>query len=110
MENHLEKQRKVNLKKLVSNARAIVTYQIGIPFGCRRMNGILFRLKSLNYPVFEEYRAATQELPTGSERLRWDRKILKQKDIELEAINKKFRETIFDACYEIIDSYSNSES
>ena len=92
MENHLEKRGEANLKKLVSNARAIITYQVGIPFGCRRMNGILFALKpsvELDYPVFEKYRKATLELPTGSERLHWDKKVLKQKDVELESINQK---------------------
>jgi hypothetical protein len=112
MDSHSEKRRETNLKKLVSNARAIITYQVGIPFGCRRMNGILFALKpliELDYSVFEKYRKATQELPTGSERLHWDKKVLKQKDIELEVINKKFRDSIFDTCYEIIDSFGKKE-
>ena len=46
------------LKKLVSAARAIVTYQVGLPVGCLRIRGILRWLQphiELSYPVFDEY-------------------------------------------------------
>jgi hypothetical protein len=110
IEAHLKRVREANLRKLVANARAILTYQVGIPFGCKRMRVILFALKSsgLSYPVFDDYREATRDVPTGSERLHWNRKVLEQKDIELEAIDKHFRKLIFDACYDIIEAFSKN--
>jgi hypothetical protein len=97
------------LRKLVSAARSLVTYQTSLPLGCSRVRKILFwlqPLEPLEFPVFEEYRQATLELPTGTDRLYWNRESLRQKDIRLEAINRQFRDRVFDACYEIIDRYA----
>jgi uncharacterized protein DUF2489 len=97
------------LKKLVSAARALVTYQVGLPFGSRRIGGLLSALRPfepLDYPVFSEYYDATRDLPVGTERLHWAREVLREKDVRLEGINRNFRDRIFDACYDILDQYS----
>ena len=98
------------LKQLVSAARAIVTYQVGLPFGCIRVRRILTWLrphKELAYPVFDEYLKAVSELPISSERLKWSREALRETDKKLEAASRRFRDSIFEACYEIIDSYGD---
>src|ERR1700759_3862637 len=94
-----------NIKKLTSTARAIVTYQIGLPFGCIRARRDLSDLKAqgLAFPVFDDYLKAVRELPIGSERLKWNREALREMDRKLEAANKKYRDDIFEACYQIID-------
>lgn len=96
------------LKKLVSAARAIVTYQVGLPVGCIHVQRALTWLrphKELSYPVFDKYLRALSALPISSERLEWNRKALREADKKLEAISRRFRDDIFEACYEIIDSY-----
>jgi hypothetical protein len=96
------------LKQLVSAARAIITYQVGLPVGCIRVRKILHWLrphKEVAYPVFDEYWKAVSELPISSERLNWSRDALRETDKKLEAASRKFRDGIFEACYEIIDSY-----
>jgi hypothetical protein len=95
-----------DLKKLTSTARAIVTYQVGLPFGCIRARRILsdLRAQGLAYPVFDQYLKAVSELPIGSERLKWNRDVLREMDKKLEAASRKYRDGIFEACYEIIDS------
>jgi len=96
------------LKKLVSAARAIVTYQVALPVGSIRIQRILFSLQphlELSYPVFDEYLKALTGLPISSERLLWSRDSLRVHDKKLEATNIKFRDAIFEACYQIIDSY-----
>jgi hypothetical protein len=101
------------LKKLVSAARAIVTYQVGLPVGCIRVSRVLTRLrpyKELSYPVFDEYLQALRPLPISSERLEWNREALREADKKLEAASRRFRDDIFDACYEIIDSYGEQSS
>ena len=99
------------MKKLVSAARAIVTYQVGLPVGCIRVQRALFWLrphKELSYPVFDKYLEALRTLPISSERLEWNREALREADKKLEAVSRRFREAIFEACYEIIDSYGES--
>jgi len=99
------------LRKLVSAARSLVTYQVGLPVGCIRINGILTGLKvygitDIQYPVFGEYLQITRDLPISSDRLFWDRDVLRKKDMILEGINQKFRDPIFETCYTIIDMYA----
>ena len=95
-------------KKVVSAARSIVTYQIGLPVGCQRMSRSLIWLKphDMNLPtIFDDYLAETVGLPIGSERLEWDREYLQQKDIALEKINQRFRDRIFDTCWTLISRF-----
>jgi len=96
-----------DLKRLTNTARAIVTYQVGLPFGCIRASRILsdWRTQGLSYPVFDDYLQTLKELPIGSERLMWSRDVLREADKKLEAASRRFRDGIFEACYEIIDLY-----
>jgi len=59
-----------DLKKLTSAARAIVTYQVWLPFG-------------------------------------YIREALREADRKLEAAGRRFRDGIFEACYETVDLYGN---
>jgi hypothetical protein len=60
--------------------------------------------------VFEEYLQEVKELPITSERLRWDRSVLQNKDKELEAMNQQYRDRVFDACWALIDRFAESPS
>jgi hypothetical protein len=101
------------IQKLVANARAIITYQVGLPVGCLKMSKILTWLapyEQLDYPVFRDYLQAAQELPLGTERLRWNRESLRRYDERLLKINLTYREQILDTCFDIIEKYKNSET
>jgi hypothetical protein len=101
-------QRDSAARKVVAVARSIVTYQIGLPAGCLRMRRTLSWLsphETALPTVFEEYLKEVQELPITSERLLWDRKVLEEKDKFLEAVNQRFRDLIFDACWSLIDRF-----
>src|SRR5215813_11201961 len=81
-------------KKVLAVARSIVTYEIGLPPGCVRMNRSLSWLKPYETglpTVFEEYLREVQGLPITSERLQWDRSLLREKDKVLETTNQRFR-------------------
>lgn len=96
-------------RKVVATARAILTYQIGLPEGCRQMRNRLASLKphETGVPtIFDEYLKEVQGLPLGSERLHWNRVILEEKDVALEATNQRFRNQIFDACWSLIDRFA----
>ncbi len=96
------------LRRLVSAARAVVTYEVSLPRGCSRICNVLFwlrQLEPLDYPVFAEYDRATRHLPRGAERLHWEREALRERDIRLEEINATFRDRVFAACWDIIDRF-----
>jgi hypothetical protein len=100
-------------RKVVAVARSMVSYEIGLPLGCRRMVRTLAWLAphETNLPkVFEEYLKQVMGLPLGSERLLWNRKVLEEKDVALEATNQRFRNEIFDTCWAVIDRFDESSA
>jgi len=100
-------------RKIVAAARSIVTYQIGLPEGCRLMHRNFSWLAPYEKDlptVFHEYLGQVENLPLGSERLLWDRKVLQEKDVALEATNQRFRNQIFDTCWALIDRFAEPKS
>lgn len=100
-------------RKLVSAARAVVTYQTGLPVGCVRLERVLTWLRAVEpveMPAVAAYVEATQLLPRGTERLAWDRAALRPLDVRLEAINREFRDRVFEECYSVIDRFGTAES
>jgi hypothetical protein len=100
------------LKQLVSAARALVTYQVGFPVACARLDKIQMWLQPDVIPQLScvrEYLEAVRSLPLGSERLAWDRAALRVHDRALEAENQRYRDAVFEACYQIIDQYDPPE-
>lgn len=98
-------------RKVVAVARSIVTYEIGLPAGCLRMRRTLSWLApyETSLPeVFEEYLKEVGELPITSERLLWNRSVLREKDKVLEATNQRFRERVFDSCWALIDRFAET--
>ena len=109
-----EQKRNSYLRKLVANARAIISYQVGLPLGCVKMKCLLTWLEyegeKLDFPVFREYFDNVRDLPTGSERLECSRAALRHYDERLISINLEYRERIIDACFDIIEQYSVSKT
>ena len=97
------------LRKLVANARNIITYEVGVPFGVWRMQRLLGWLElsdvKLNFPVFDEYWKIVVAIPTGKERLYCSREALRRYDADLNQINLYYHERIIDACFEIIEGF-----
>lgn len=99
--------------KVVAVARSIVTYQIGLPAGCIRMHRTLSWLApyETGLPgVFDEYLKAVRHLPISSERLSWDRRTLQERDKLLEVANQRFRDQVFDACWNLIDRFTDADA
>jgi hypothetical protein len=96
------------LKELVSAARAVVTYQVGLPHGATRLSRIGHGMPD-HVPQLDtimRYTDAIRELPIGSERLLWERSALRRLDIQLESINQQYRDALFAACFDLIDHYA----
>ena len=88
--NEYQRQKRNNLiKKLVSNARAILTNQIAIPLGVVKMTKLIKWINciepiDLDLNVFNEYYSKTTELPLGTERLTYNKEFLLKLDLELD--------------------------
>jgi hypothetical protein len=97
----------VQLNKIIANAKDILTNQVGISLGVRKMNKLLNGLDSANIKeidcsVFTEFERKIDGCPVGSERLLWQREELKKKDIIVDKVIRIYRDKIIDKCYELI--------
>lgn len=101
------------IRRLVANARAIISYQVGLPVGCIKMNRLLLWLEGegerLDFPIFGAYLEKVRGVPTGTERLECSRAALRRYDERLVAINLECRERVIDACFDIIERYDARE-
>src|SRR2546421_2025825 len=83
------------LHRIASNCRAIITYHVGMPLGCVRMQKMFLRLaprRNLGFPIFAEYLDAVRQFAIGVDRLQWNREALFEQDQKLEEINGSFPE------------------
>lgn len=105
-----ENSKRKLLRKLVANARNIISCEVGISFGAWKMNRLIHWLEHsgvhLSFPVFEEYVKSVSAIPSGKERLHCSRDALRRYDADLNHINLRYHERIIDACFEIIE-YGN---
>lgn len=104
-----ENSKRKLLRKLVANARNIISNEVGVPVGVWKMERLIRWLEMsdiiLNFPVFGEYQKSVRAIPTGKERLYCSREALRRYDANLNQINLHFHERIIDACFEIIETY-----
>lgn len=109
-----EQKRDSYYRKLVANARAIISYQVGLPLGCVKMYRLLTWLgdegEKLDFPIFGEYLDKVREIPTGPERIGCSRAALRRYDERLVPINLEYRERIIDACFDIIEQYGEGKT
>lgn len=73
--NHNQQESNKYSKRLVSNARAMITNQIALPLGAVKMNNLALWARQsgaftdINLDVFEEYASQFNGCPVGTERL-----------------------------------------
>ena len=105
MNPHNDEEYAALLRRVMANARAIITFEVGVPLGCMRMSRLFTWLKprrDFDFPVFEEYLNAVREFAIGRNRLEWNREALLQQDVKLEEVNAAFRDRIHHSCHDII--------
>ena len=97
------------LRKLVANARNIISNEVGVSVGVWKMERLIRWLETsdviLKFPVFGDYWKSVTAIPTGKERLYCSREALRRYDADLNQINLHYHERIIDACFEIIETY-----
>lgn len=103
----MEKDREINIQKLISTARAILTNQIGLPLGVRRMTKIQHwinpPLTNINLTIFSDIDSKIKECPIGTERLLWDKNALMKQDEVVYKVMDSYRNGIINKCFEIIE-------
>jgi hypothetical protein len=95
------------VNKLIANAKDILTNQVGISLGVRKMNKLIAAIEPGQLPVvdltvFQEFEKKIDGCPVGSERLLWERESLKKKDIIVDKVIRLYRDKIIDKCYELL--------
>lgn len=104
-------QRENHIKKLVSNSKAIISNQVGLPLGMLKMNKLVSwinniePLTAINLQIFKEYNLLTRNYCIGTDRLMYNKDFLKAQDKELDKITLAFKDKIIDKCFEIIKTF-----
>jgi hypothetical protein len=111
MSRYNQEKRKNYIKKLVSNAKAMVTQQINIPLGSQKMTKIIYwinniePLNDIDLSIFSRFYSEIQHLAFGIERSSYNKELLQSEDSKLDYIVLNHKEKIIEKCYEIIHLY-----
>ena len=99
------------IKKMRSNAIAIVTNQIGIHSGSMKMNNFIDiiseieTLENINLEVFEDFYSAFAAYPIEKEKQYYNKEFLAQLDSKLKLIDDEYKPQIIEKCKEIIEKF-----
>lgn len=102
-------QEEARTRRLVSAARALLTLQVGLYVGARRIENALFWLGSdfqAKHRIFSEFTdAVPREIPLGSARLLWEPTAVLETDLRLAVVEARFRAQLLVEAVEIIQQY-----
>lgn len=102
-------QKTARIKRLVSAAKALLTLQIGLFVGARRIENVLLSLESefdKKHGIFAEFtNAVPRDIPIGSARLMWDSEAMLRTDLKLAPVEERFRSKLLAECAIIIRLY-----
>jgi hypothetical protein len=104
-------QRTARIKRLVSAAKALLTLQVGLFVGARRIENVLLSLESefdKKHRIFSEFtNAVPRDIPLGSARLMWDLEAMLHTDLKLAPVEERFRSKLLAECVIIIRLYEH---
>jgi len=102
-------QQEARTRRLVSAARALLSLQVGLYVGAKRIQNSLFWLGAdfpSRHPIFSEFTAAVPlDIPVGSARLLWNPAAMLATDARLASVEARFRTELLAECVEIIRNY-----
>lgn len=106
-----EIKRRNQIKKMVSNARAILTNQIDFTEGCFKMKGFISNIsfikpiEEIDIGVFKQFYDKMSYYPVGNEKLNYNKEYLATLNVEIEEILQEFKPIIISKCSEIIETF-----
>lgn len=100
------------IKKLRSNAIAIITNQIEIHSGYFKMHYLIGRINDIqpldiDLNIFEKFYNEIQFYPVGEERKLYNMEYLKKLDSKLELVDAKYKKLLDEKCKEIIEKFKD---
>ncbi len=104
-------QREKLIKKLVSNAKAILSNQIGLPLGVSKLEALITwidniePLPSIDLQILSEYNKLTANYFIGPDRLVCNKDYLIKQDKGLDKITMNYKDELILKCFEIIDRF-----
>ena len=102
-------QKEAQTRRLVSAARALLSLNVGLYVGARRIENVLTWLGAdfqANHPVFSEFtNAVPRDIPVGTARLLWDPEAMLKTDVRLASVEERFRAKLLAECTKIIRAY-----
>jgi hypothetical protein len=93
-------------KKLVNDAKAIISHQLGLTVGAMRISNKLRWLQSDDprNSVFDEFiKAIPTNIPLGKARSLWHAEMILSSDKIIAVVEQKYRERIIQACLRLIE-------
>lgn len=102
-------QRDARIKRLVSAARALLSLQVGLYVGARRIENALHWLGpefQAKHRIFSEFTdAVPRDIPLGSTRLLWEPTAVLKTDSTLATVEARFRAPLLAKAVEIIQQF-----
>ena len=102
-------QQSARTRRLVSAARALLSLQVGLYVGAKRIENVLiclgpeFRAKHQVFAAFTQ--AVPLDVPVGTTRLLWNLDVMLKTDAKLASVEVRFRTELLAECIEIIRRY-----
>lgn len=102
-------QKDARTRRLVSAARALLSLQVGLYVGARRIENSLVWLGpdfQAKHRVFAEFTdAVPRDIPVGTARLLWNPEAMLATDARLASVEARFRAQLLAECVEIVRHY-----
>lgn len=99
-------------EKIVATAKDMLTGDIGIILGSRKLYSLSYELgdqRDLDFNIFIAVDSETDHLPVDDERENWSEEALKRKDVEIAEYESCNREQVMDACRKLIQRFDYSK-
>jgi len=99
-------------RRLVSAAKALLSLQVGLYVGARRIEHSLGSLGpdfQTRHNIFSEFTDAVPiDIPVGSARLLWDSEVVMKTDSALALVESRYRTQLMAECVAMIRLYGSS--
>ena len=111
-----EIKRNILIKKMNSNAIAIVTNQIELQSGCEKMVHLTEKineiqiLDTINLEIFKTFCREVKSYPIIEKRNHFKKEYLEKIDLELKLIDEKYNKEIKVKCLELIEKHKQKTS
>jgi hypothetical protein len=105
-----EEHRQLLSGQIVAAARAVLSGELGIIAGARRLCGLGHEIgadRDAHFTFFVGLESETDHLPVGEVRQHWNAEALREKDAEIMRVESFYRERALEICRQLIQKYEH---